>query len=97
MFTPESRRGATQSHGKLSYGGYLYRIQKELGGEKIRRKCAMVDRNCKCAGFVFTDGSVAEAAVLRFGSHAAHCPPSAIMADVASIRQDVMAKACGVR
>ena len=96
VFIPDSRRGSTQSRGNLSYGGRLYRFQKELVGGKFRLMCAKAERNFKCAGFAGTAGSVAGAAVLRCGGHAARCEPSAAMADVASIRQDFMADACGV-
>ena len=58
--------------------------------------CAKAVRNFKCAGFAVTDGSVAGAAVLRFGGHASHCEPIASIADADSIGQDVAAKACGV-
>ena len=94
VFIPASRRGATQSHGKLSFGGYLYRFQKGLAGGQFRWKCAKAEHNFKCAGFAVTDGCVAGAAVLRSGSHAAHCEPSASVAEAAAIRQEVRAKAC---
>ena len=96
VFIPASRRGATQSNGMLSYGGYLCSFQKELAGGRFCSKCAQADRNFKRAEFAVTDGSVAGAASLRFGGHASHCEPTASVADVARIRQDVMANACGV-
>ena len=59
-----SRRGATQSRGRLSYGGHLYRFQKELAGGQFRRKCANDERNFRRAWFAVTDGAVAGEDVL---------------------------------
>ena len=90
---PASRRGSTQSRGKLAYGGQRYRFQKALAVGKLLRKCVKAWRNFKRTWFSVTDGSVAGADVLRPGSHAAHFAPIASMADVARIRQDVRANA----
>ena len=94
VFIPASRRGATKSRGKLSFGWYLYRIQKGLAGGKSRWKRAKADRNFKRAGFSVADGCVTGASVLRPGSHASHCEPRASIAESAIIRQGVRAKAC---
>ena len=92
-FIPSSTRNGARSHGKLSFGGHLYRFQKELTAGKYRRKCARSERNFARPGYDVADGASQGPTVLRHSAHAIHCEPRAAAAEVATIRGDVIAKA----
>ena len=91
-FIPSSARSGAPSYGELSFGGHLYRFQKELTDAKYRRKCARSERNFTSPGYAVADGAAHGSTVLRNGERATHCEPRATAAEVATIRGDVIAK-----
>ena len=92
-FIPSSTRNGARSHGKLSFGGHLYRFQKELTDGQYRWKCARSERNFACPGYAVANGAAQGSTAIRNGEHATHCGPRAVAAEVATIRGDVIAKA----